>query len=118
MALCPAWTPSLGVVGICGQHTREAQGFFALTGHGHNCVLGQDASSPELLAHSSHQKADFPALTRFEKNNYSTGYDPQISGEENLGQIQRWPCEWQMWCIVLLQLVHNMAQAGKQETEI
>lgn len=82
-------------------------------------ALGQNASLPELLAHSSHpKKADFPALTRLEKNNCNTGYDPQLSGEENLGQIQRWACEWQMWRIVLLQLVHNMAQAGKQETEI
>lgn len=79
---------------------------------------GTGCIPPELLAHKAGKSAFWWLLTRFEKNNYNTGYNPQISGEENLGQIQRWPCEWQMWCIVLLQLVHNMAQPGKQETEI
>lgn len=99
-------------------HQESPGGEFALTGHRHSS--GTECITPRAVSTQQppKKKADFPALTRFEKNNCNTGYDPQLSGEENLGQIQRWACEWQMWRIVLLQLVHNMAQAGKQETEI
>lgn len=56
-----------GLLECMGSTQESPGGEFALTGHTHSFVLGQDASPPELLAHSCHQKADFPALTRFEK---------------------------------------------------